>query len=105
MNADFSLTSELVENKLTIKTTGYVNNNGGQLLFQEYEKFKNQNPSEVVLDLADTTVVNSIGISYLIEMIENLNDNNGKLYFTNINQAIEKTFTIMGLFQFAQKLD
>jgi len=105
MNGDFSLTSELVENKLTIKTNGYINNNGGQLLFQEYEKFKNQNPSEVVLDLADTTVVNSIGISYLIEMIENLNDNNGKLYFTNINQAIEKTFTIMGLFQFAQKLD
>ena len=32
MNGDFSLTSELVENKLTIKTNGYINNNGGQLL-------------------------------------------------------------------------
>ena len=29
----------------------------------------------------------------------------GKLYFTNLDPAIEKTFTIMGLFQFAEKVD
>ncbi|NOX19479.1 MAG: STAS domain-containing protein [Chlorobi bacterium] len=105
MNTEFNLSSELVENKLLIKTSGYINNNGGQLLFQEYEKFKDQNPSEVVLDLENTSVVNSIGISYLIEMIENLNDNDGKLFFKNISPAIEKTFVIMGLFQYAQKID
>ncbi len=105
MNTDFSLNSELIDNKLTLKVNGYINNTGGQLLFQEYEKFKENNPAEVIIDLKDTSVVNSIGISYLIEMIENLNDNDGKLYFTNLSPAIEKTFDIMGLFQFATKLD
>ena len=105
MNTDFSLNSELIDNKLKIKINGYINNAGGQSLFKEYEKFKDKKPAEVVLDLKDTSVVNSIGISYLIEMIENLNDNNGKLYFSNLSPAIEKTLDIMGLFQFALKLD
>ena len=50
-------------------------------------------------------MVNSIGISYLIEIIEKLNDKSGTLYFCNMDAAIEKTFTIMGLFQFAKKVD
>jgi anti-anti-sigma regulatory factor len=36
-------------------------------------------------------------------MIEKLNETNGKLVFTNLDPTIEKTFTIMGLFQFAEK--
>jgi anti-anti-sigma regulatory factor len=57
------------------------------------------------MDLQESKVVNSIGISYLIEIIEKLNENNGKLYFTNLDPTIEKTFNIMGLFTFAEKAD
>jgi anti-anti-sigma factor len=57
------------------------------------------------MDLEKSKVVNSIGISYLIEIIEKLSQNNGKMIFTNLDPAIEKTFKIMGLFQFAEKAD
>jgi anti-anti-sigma factor len=57
------------------------------------------------MDLEKSKVVNSIGISYLIELIEQINQNNGKLFFTNLDPAIEKTFKIMGLFQYAEKAD
>lgn len=105
MNSDFSLTSNFENNKLFIKTDGYINNNGGEQLLNEMEKFSDQDVQNVAIDLEKTKVVNSIGISYLIEMIEKLNDKGGKLYFTNLDPAIEKTFTIMGLFQFAEKVD
>jgi anti-anti-sigma factor len=58
-----------------------------------------------VLNLENSKVVNSIGISHLIELIEKLNETNGKLIFTNLDPTVEKTFTIMGLFQFAEKAD
>jgi anti-anti-sigma regulatory factor len=41
----------------------------------------------------------------LIEVIEQLNQGNGKLVFTNLDPTIEKTFSIMGLFQFADKAE
>jgi anti-anti-sigma regulatory factor len=36
-------------------------------------------------------------------MLEKLSETNGKLIFTNLDPTIDKTFTIMGLFQFASK--
>ncbi len=61
--------------------------------------------NKIVLDLKNSKVVNSIGISLLIEIIEKLNQSNGKMVFINLDPTIEKTFTIMGLFQFADKAD
>ncbi len=103
MVADFNLTSELRDNKLIIKTSGYINNVGGEKIVQEFNK--HADVSKLILNLEESKVVNSIGISHLIEIIEILNDRNGKLVFTNLDATVEKTFTIMGLFQFADKAD
>jgi len=104
MSTDFNITSEIHNDVLVMKTDGYVNNTGGEQIVLEFSKHIN-NISKVVVDLEKSKVVNSIGISYLLEMIETLNQNNGKLYFVNLDPTIEKTFKIMGLFQFAEKAD
>ena len=102
MVTDFNLSSEVNGNALIIKTNGYINNSGGEQIAEEFSKHKD-GISKVVMDLKESKVVNSIGISYLIEIIERLNEKKGKLYFTNLDPTIEKTFNIMGLFQFAEK--
>ena len=104
MVTDFNLTSELKGESLIMKTSGYINNTAGEQISEEYTKNKDS-VKKVIMDLNDSKVVNSIGISYLIEIIEKLNESNGKLYFTNLDPTIEKTFNIMGLFQFAEKVD
>ncbi len=103
MVTDFNLTSELHDKILVIKTNGYINNTGGEKIVQEFDKHSGIN--KLVLNLENSKVVNSIGISHLIELIEKLNESNGKLIFTNLDPTVEKTFTIMGLFQFAEKAD
>ena len=55
-----------------------------------------------MFDFEKSKVINSIGISYLLEVIEILSDKNGKIVFLNLDPSIEKTFKIMGLFQFSQ---
>ncbi len=103
MSTDFNLLSELHDKTLVIKTEGYINNTGGEKIVQEFSKHNNIN--KLVLNLEGSKVVNSIGISHLIEIIEKLNQTDGKLVFTNLDPTIEKTFTIMGLFQFADKAE
>lgn len=103
MSTDFNLISELYDKTLVIKTDGYINNTGGEKIVQEFSKHTAIN--KLILNLENSKVVNSIGISHLIEVIEKLNQENGKLVFTNLDPTIEKTFTIMGLFQFAGKAD
>ncbi len=105
MLTDFNFTSVFKDNSLIMKTSGYINNTAGEKITNEFMKHKDEGVNKVIMDLQDSKVVNSIGVSYLIEIIEKLNESNGKLYFLNLDPTIEKTFSIMGLFQFAEKAD
>lgn len=105
MVSDFRLTSEVNNDCLIINTEGYINNVGGQKIVDEYNIKIDNGIQKVVLNLENSKVVNSIGISFLIELIEKLNERRGKLIFTNLDPSIDKTFTIMGLFHFAEKSD
>ena len=103
MSTNFNLFAELHDKILVIKTDGYINGAGGEKIAQEFSK--HSDVDKLILNLENSKVVNSIGISHLIEIIEKLNQTNGKIVFTNLDPTIEKTFTIMGLFQFAEKAD
>ena len=105
MSTDFKIISETHNETLVLKTDGYINNTAGEKIVEEFTKNFSDGMKKVVLDLEKSKVVNSIGISYLIEIVEKLIENNGKLFFTNLDPTIEKTFNIMGLFQFAEKVD
>jgi anti-anti-sigma factor len=54
-----------------------------------------------VINMEKSTVVNSIGVSILIELIERIQEADGRLFFCKLTKVIAKTFTIMGLAQFA----
>lgn len=103
MEAEFKLKSELNGNCLIIETSGYVNNEGGEKISDEFGSHFKNGIKKLVINLEKSKVVNSIGISFLIEIIEKLNESGGKLIFTNLDPSIEKTLMIMGLFNFAGK--
>jgi len=105
MSNEFNLYSELKDKTLILKTEGYLNNIGGERIAKEVSEQLSNNINKVVIDLEKSKVVNSIGISYLIDVIEQLNEKNSKLIFTNLDPTIEKTCDIMGLFQYAEKAD
>lgn len=103
MVSEFNLNSEVKNDCVVINTSGYVNNLGGQKIIDEFNSHHQNGLNNYILNLADSKVVNSIGISFLIEVIEKLNESNGKLVFTNLDPSVDKTFTIMGLFHYAEK--
>ena len=103
MDQEFSLTSEVRDNCLIMTTSGYINNVGGEALAAEFGKHFEKAIKKVVIDLTLSRVVNSIGMSYLIDIIDQLNEVGGKLVFTHVDPAVEKMLTIMGIFRFAAK--
>lgn len=103
MDQPFSLTSEVRDAKLILATSGYVNNVGGEAIAQEFQKHFATGVRHVIINLDQSRVVNSIGMSFLLEIIEQLNDAGGRLVFTNLDPAVEKMLSIMGLFGFAGK--
>ena len=84
-----------------VYTEGYINNQGGEEIARlAYERIE-AGSKVLLLNLAATKIVNSIGISILIEIIEKMLDIDGQLAFCALTPTIEKTFHIMGLAQYA----
>ncbi len=103
MEQQFSLASEIRDCCLIITTSGYVNNVGGESIAKEFSRHFEKGTNRVVINLEKSKVVNSIGMSFLIDIVDQLNEAGGKLVFTNLDPAVDKMLTIMGLFQFAGK--
>jgi anti-anti-sigma factor len=103
MDQPFTLTSEVRGDKLVIATSGYVNNVGGEAIAGEFERHFQNNFKHIVINLAQSKIVNSIGMSFLLEIIEKLQEVEGKLVFSNLDPAVDKMLTIMGIFKFAGK--
>jgi len=84
-----------------VYTEGYINNQGGEEIAKVAYDLIEEGQKCVLLNLAGTKIVNSIGISILIEIIEKMLEIDGKLAFCSLTPTIEKTFHIMGLAQYA----
>jgi len=84
-----------------IYTEGYINNQGGEEIAKTAYQLIDDDCKVLLLHLGGTKIVNSIGISILIEIIEKMIEIDGKLAFCSLTPTIEKTFHIMGLAQYA----
>ena len=89
------------EGLAVIYTEGYINNQGGEEIARAAYDLIGSGYRKLLLNLAGTKIVNSIGISILIEIIEKMLEIEGRLAFCNLTPTIEKTFHIMGLAQYA----
>jgi anti-anti-sigma factor len=86
-------------------TRGYINNVGGEEIANRAYELMDDGVRALLLNLRDTKIVNSIGISILIEIIEKMMDSGGKIGFCCLTPVIHKTFQIMGLANYASIFD
>ena len=84
-----------------IYTQGYINNQAGEEVARVAYSLLDEGFKTLLLNLGGTTIVNSIGISILIEIIEKMIEIQGRLAFCCLTPTIDKTFHIMGLAQYA----
>jgi anti-anti-sigma factor len=101
MTESLNVTVDRRDGLAVIYTEGYINNQGGEEIAKAAYELLDEGYKVLLLNLAGTKIVNSIGISILIEIIEKMIEVEGKLGFCSLTPTIEKTFHIMGLAQYA----
>lgn len=105
MAEEFSLVHQLDEPVLIIRTKGYLNDLGAEQVDTICSEHLEKSIKKIVINLDQSPLINSIGISILIGVIEAIEDAQGALAFTNLTPTNRKTFEMMGLLQFAQAFD
>jgi anti-anti-sigma factor len=98
----FQVTDKKDEKHVVLYTDGYINNLGGDEIAKRCYALIEEGYRHFVLNLERSKIVNSIGISILIEIIEKVIEIQGSLSFCGLTPTIAKTFRIMGLAQYAR---
>lgn len=101
MTESLKLTVDHADGVAVLYTEGYINNEGGEQIARAAYRLIDDDQRTLLLNLQGTKIVNSIGISILIEIIEKMIEIQGRLAFCCLTPTIEKTFHIMGLAQYA----
>jgi anti-anti-sigma factor len=85
-----------------LEVAGYINNEAGEAIAREARRLIESGHTTLLLDLAATRIINSIGISLLLEVLEQILEIKGTLAFCSLSPSIAKTFQIMGLSQYTR---
>ena len=85
-----------------LEVSGYINNEAGEAIAGESKRLLDGGHHVLLLDLAETRIINSIGISLLLEVLERILEIEGTLAFCSLQPSIAKTFQIMGLTQYCR---
>jgi anti-anti-sigma factor len=85
-----------------VRTDGYINNLGAEKIEQECNALMDRGSRKVIINFARSPIINSMGLSILIGIIEKVQELRAVLAFTDLTPVNAETMEIMGLTQYAR---
>ncbi|MDN5279187.1 MAG: hypothetical protein PWR01_3152 [Clostridiales bacterium] len=97
---NFTLQTDKKNGVFIIRSNGYLDENGGAILFEAVQKALPEGFQKFILDLSESPVINSQGIAQIIEISEIIVDEkSGTLAFVGLSELTMGVFKMVGLLQ------
>ncbi len=93
----FNVESKISGDVAILYPQGYLNNLAAEGLEKECDACIAKGIRKIVLNLNGIELINSIGISILLGVIEKVKGTDGTLCFTNLSKLHSETFEMLGL--------
>ncbi len=93
----FNVETKIFGNVAILYPKGYLNNLAAEGLEKECDACIGKGIRNIVLNLNGIELINSIGISILLGVIEKVKGTDGTLCFTNLSKLHADTFQMLGL--------
>jgi anti-anti-sigma factor len=80
-----------------IHPANYINAIEGEKIEEQCEAFIQRGFKTIIIDFSGTDIVNSIGVSILIGIIEKVRGHNGTVVFSGLKKINHDIFSLVGL--------
>ncbi|HJQ69681.1 MAG TPA: STAS domain-containing protein [Blastocatellia bacterium] len=95
--SNVEIKSRMVEGAAIIYPGPYLNQLRGEDIENCCQEFLKQGVNRIVINFQETELINSIGISILLGVIEAVNDARGCLVLSNLSATNRELFEMLGL--------
>jgi len=89
--------ARLIEDAAVIYPGPYLNQLRGESIENQCQEFLAAGVRHIVINFEETELINSIGISILLGVIESVNRAEGALMLSNLNASNRELFEMLGL--------
>ena len=93
----FETKTNIDQDRAVVKVSGYLSGQAGEALEEEVGRLLVQGKRSIVIDFGETQMVNSVGVSILIGVIEKARESQASLSFSSLTKVNEEIFRLMGL--------
>ncbi len=97
--------ARLVEDAAVIYPGTYLNELRGERIESRCREFLADGVRRIVINFQETELINSIGISILLGVIESVNHAQGTLVLSNLNASNRELFDMLGLMSHVEMVD
>ncbi|MEK7724289.1 MAG: STAS domain-containing protein [Acidobacteriota bacterium] len=97
MNIEPNVSVQLVGETATVFAGDYINKLSGEKIERECQRQLNSGCKTLVVDFSRTEIVNSIGVSILLGVIDAASNAGAKVVFSDINDDTCELFETLGL--------
>jgi anti-anti-sigma factor len=97
--------ARLVDDAAVIYPGLYLNQLRGESIEGQCQEFLANGVRRIVINFEETELINSIGISILLGVIESVNRAEGALVLSNLNASNRELFEMLGLMSHVQMVD
>ncbi|HBX43914.1 MAG TPA: hypothetical protein DEH27_09120 [Deltaproteobacteria bacterium] len=98
-------TREAGEGTSVVYITGYLNSLLGEEVAQVVHEVLDTGRPRVVLNFEGTRLINSIGISFIIGIVERMTERDGTLAFCSLNRINQELFRLTGVSRHIRAFD
>jgi Ca-activated chloride channel homolog len=97
--------ARLIEDAAVIYPGPYLNQLRGESIESQCQGFLASGVRRIVINFEETELINSIGISILLSVIETVNHAQGALMLSNLNDSNRELFEMLGLMSHIEVAD
>ena len=102
MGSKFRLGMRNVDGVVILDTDGYIDSDAAAQISKLCQSQIEEGNKKFLLNLEKTPIVNSIGVSTILEIIEKLQKIDGRIGHCCLAPIVEKTFKIMGVVKYSE---
>jgi len=92
-------------NAVVVYVDGYLNSLLGEEVERVVQELLNTGGQRVLLNFGETRLINSIGISFIIGVVEKIMERNGLLAFCSLSRMNRELFQMTGVARYVRAFD
>lgn len=102
MGIHFDITVKNIDDIAIVYPAGYIDFEAKDIMIPFFSELMENKIKRILINFQNVKKINSMGLSVILEIIDDLKEQHAKIRYSNLSRQNEKLFELIGLTEFGE---